>query len=119
MHFQLLARCEWGVQQLGAGRKAWGYFVSDMLLSEVQQLWATQSFPERDQSLDNKYRCARHNKYRAACMPCRVHIRRVDLGFQFVSEGINHRLEVILGPSPSWSRRNVGVLNTGGSCKAS
>jgi len=42
--------------QLGAGRKAWGYFVSDMLLSEVQQLWATQSFPERDQSLDNKYR---------------------------------------------------------------
>ncbi len=43
-------------QQLGGGRKASGYFASDLKLEQIKSLYATQSFPERDQSQDAKYR---------------------------------------------------------------
>ena len=44
-------------QALGGGRKTSGYFASDLTLKQIKTLWATQSFPERDQSVDRKYRC--------------------------------------------------------------
>lgn len=43
-------------QDLGNGRKSSGYFASDLTLEQIKTLWATQSFPERDQSQDGKYR---------------------------------------------------------------
>ena len=46
-------------QALGGGRKTSGYFASDLTLKQIKTLWATQSFPERDQSVDRKYRCVR------------------------------------------------------------
>lgn len=45
-------------QDLGNGRKSSGYFASDLTLEQIKTLWATQSFPERDQSQDGKYRWA-------------------------------------------------------------
>ena len=57
------------MQRLGAGRKAWGYFLSDLTLKQVQELWATQSFPERDQSQDNKHRCAQRPALRLRAAP--------------------------------------------------
>jgi hypothetical protein len=44
------------IQALGGGRKTSGYFVSDLTLKQIKTLWAMQSFPERDQSVDRKYR---------------------------------------------------------------
>jgi glycerophosphoryl diester phosphodiesterase len=44
-------------QALGGGRKTSGYFASDLTLEQIKTLWAAQSFPERDQSVDGKYRC--------------------------------------------------------------
>jgi glycerophosphoryl diester phosphodiesterase len=43
---------------LGNGRKSSGYFVSDLTLAQIKTLWATQSFLERDQSQDSRYRVA-------------------------------------------------------------
>lgn len=41
---------------LGGGRKSFGYFASDLTLEQIKSLYAKQSFAERDQSVNNKYR---------------------------------------------------------------
>lgn len=44
------------VQALGGGRKSFGYFASDLTLKQIKSLNAKQSFAERDQSVNKKYR---------------------------------------------------------------
>ena len=57
-------------QQLSGGRKVSGYFVSDLTLAQIKTLYATQSFPERDQSQDNIYRWVHGPQSKLLCGTC-------------------------------------------------